>query len=202
MKKEEVEKLQEELTGIISCIPASSEDSHDKDRALEIIQDLGRDHINDIISYGSKKGTILDLIIESDSQPGHTVTLVDNILTQSNHRIRLNNKILVELEKSVKSFGGKKSEDLKGPLDRIISKAKRGANIGIFAISVVFIVIGMIVGMMLAIIGAIVGAAIGTIIGIVSEIKTGINSLASKVKPDLQNTTVEQINAGLESFDI
>ncbi|WP_339045730.1 hypothetical protein [Candidatus Mesenet endosymbiont of Agriotes lineatus] len=203
MKKEEVEKLQQELIGIISCIPSSGEDSSEKDRALEIIQALGCDHINGIISYGSKKGTILDCIIEFDStpEPNRTITMWDNTLTWSNHRIRLNNKTLVELEKSVESFGGKKSEALRSPLDKIISKAKHEAIIAACAVAIVFIVVGVIVGMMLAIIGATVGAAIGTIIGIGSEIKTGINSLASKIKPNLQNITVELINVNQGSPD-
>ncbi|WP_339047651.1 hypothetical protein [Candidatus Mesenet endosymbiont of Phosphuga atrata] len=119
-----IKELQQELIGIISCIPASSEDSNDKDRALEIIQALGRDHINDIISYGSKKGTILDFIIEFDSRPdpesNRIIAMGDNTFTWNSHRTRLNNKTLVELEKSVKSFGGKKSEDLRDLLDRTI----------------------------------------------------------------------------------
>lgn len=209
MKKEEVEKLQEELTGIISCIPiqgkSPAEDYEDKNRALKIIQDLGCNHINDIVSYGSKKGTILDIIVELDSAPdvesNRTIVMGDNTFTWSNHRTRLNNKTLIELEKSVESLGGKKSEDLKNPLERIKDKIKYGAKVGVGIVVAAFIIIGIIVAVMVAIIGAIVGAIIGTVIGIGAEIKTGVNLLASKVRPNLQNTTVEQANVNQQPLD-
>ncbi|MGL9758467.1 MAG: hypothetical protein ACR5LA_06560 [Wolbachia sp.] len=98
MDLEQLKKLQQELLGIIFLIlaPASAEEERDmKERALEIIGIL-KDHINDDIEMNNLRMTILDCIILCDSQ--------DNV--------RLNNRSLLDLEDTVKSIGGKTSQEL------------------------------------------------------------------------------------------
>lgn len=88
-----LKELQEELIDIISTIIIESDDKKvntEQKRASEIISKL-KDHINDKIEKNNMRMTILDWIIFCDSQDGK----------------RLNNRSLLELEKTVKSIGEK-----------------------------------------------------------------------------------------------
>jgi len=98
MDLEQLKDLQQELLGIIFFIlgPTDVEEEKDmKERALKIIDEL-KDHINDDIEMSNLRMTILDWIIFCDSQ--------DNV--------RLNNRLLLDLEDAVKSIGGKTSQEL------------------------------------------------------------------------------------------
>ncbi|WP_339045197.1 hypothetical protein [Candidatus Mesenet endosymbiont of Agriotes lineatus] len=84
---QELEKLKEIIITILV-----DNDNKLKEEGLKIINELGRDHINDELTIDeNKKGTILGCLILCDSQNG----------------VRLNNATLKELEGVIIRLGGK-----------------------------------------------------------------------------------------------
>lgn len=97
-----IKELQEELVEKISLIP-TEDDRSSLERALEIINQLGKDHINDVITIYDAGYTALDYISIFDSQ-GNNPTL--------SRRPRINNMMLVELENAIRNVEGRTSEEL------------------------------------------------------------------------------------------
>lgn len=94
----DIQKLQEGLVEKILLIPTEYDDRSNLERALEIINKLGIDHINDIITIGYGRFAALDYVIIADSQ-GST-------------RSRINNVMLVELENVIRNVEGRTPEEL------------------------------------------------------------------------------------------
>ncbi|WP_375604172.1 hypothetical protein NOX90_00660 [Wolbachia endosymbiont of Anurida maritima] len=84
-------ELQDRLIEIMTLICTDDE----KEEELGIINQL-KEHINDDIEYGGRIGTALDLIIFCDTK-GYG----------SGNSMRLNNRVLLELEQAIRGVGGK-----------------------------------------------------------------------------------------------
>ncbi|WP_147269132.1 ankyrin repeat domain-containing protein [Wolbachia endosymbiont of Cylisticus convexus] len=96
-----IKELQEELVEKISLI-AIEDIRSNLERALEIVNELGRDYINNIITTNYKSLTALDYVIIADSQGSNT---------RLSERSRLNNAMLKELETAIRDIGGRTSEE-------------------------------------------------------------------------------------------
>ncbi|MGL9718812.1 MAG: hypothetical protein ACR5K9_09430 [Wolbachia sp.] len=92
-----VNELQSQLIEIISLILVEPDDETEMVEALEIVNQLGPNHINDDVkSDDNHRKTVLDYVVFCD--------------TQGN--VRLNNKLLIELESVIRNIGGKTSQEL------------------------------------------------------------------------------------------
>lgn len=95
-----VERLQRELLEEMGSISLGSSNT----RALEIVNQLGEDHINDtIMTLDGGQFTALDCAIMFDSQGNNP---------RINERPRINNNAFRELEGAIRSAGGRTSEEL------------------------------------------------------------------------------------------
>lgn len=95
-----VERLQRELLEEMGSIPLGSSNT----RALEIVNQLGEDRINDtIMTLDGRQFTALDCAIMFDSQGNNP---------RINERPRINNNAFRELESAIRSAGGRTSEEL------------------------------------------------------------------------------------------
>lgn len=95
-----VTELQRELVEEMGSISLGSSNT----RALEIVNQLGKDHINDtIMTLDGRQFTALDCVIMFDSQGNNP---------RINERARINNSAFRELEGAIMGAGGRTSEEL------------------------------------------------------------------------------------------
>ncbi|MFP3031861.1 MAG: hypothetical protein ACEY3M_12290 [Wolbachia sp.] len=95
-----VTELQRKLVEEMGSISLGSSNT----RALEIVNQLGKDHINDtIVTLDGRQFTALDCAIMFDSQGNNP---------RINERPRINNSAFRELESAIRSAGGRTSEEL------------------------------------------------------------------------------------------
>ncbi|MGL9759530.1 MAG: hypothetical protein ACR5LA_12705 [Wolbachia sp.] len=96
-----IRKLQEELVEKISLILIENDEAN-VERALEIINQLGEDHINDT-TIMDRNLTVLDCVIICDSRGNNP---------RISPRPRLNNRELKKLEDAIRNIGGRTAEEL------------------------------------------------------------------------------------------